>query len=275
MARRPEDLLDQRSPGLLLFLAGGDSQSCCAKNYERFIFRDKKVLDLAKRFTTVRVDRSGLSQEDLNRWELKREKPAILLLDGDGLVRARFDACTSASDVAEAMVAVLKAAAAKAKVAQDMTEAFAEVDELMKAKAWREAGVALRKLARLKGGPVAGVPRAERLLAAIARTGEEELTAALALPTCEARYTRLLELRHIFWDFPAVERIRLELTALVEGEATKDAIREHQARTLLEEGLATIAKGQRQLGRSILLKVGRDFPGTKAAARAQELLAEK
>jgi hypothetical protein len=173
------------------------------------------------------------------------------------------------------MEAVLKAAAGKAKVARDMTEAFAEVDELLRQKAWREAGVALRKLARVKNGPVAGVPRAERLLAAIAKTGEEELAAALALSTCEQRYTRLMELRHLFWDFPAVERIRVELAALVEGEATKDAIREHQARTLLEEGLATIAKGQKQLGRSVLLKVGRDFPGTKAAARAQELLAEK
>jgi hypothetical protein len=276
LAPRAEEELAQRRPTLVLFLAGRDGSSCCAANYERFVFRDRRVLELAQQFVTVRTDRSSLQPDELKRWGLTPERPAIVVSDGDGIVRARFDACTNSKDVADALEVVLKASAQKVRVGEQLAAAFAELDELLAKRAWRAAGTALRKLIRTtRNGPVAGVPRAERMLAALGRTGDELFAAALAQPAPEERYRQLMELRHEFWDFDVVERIRLEITGLVEGEATRGPVREYQARCLLEEGEAKLAKGERGVGRALLLKVGREFPGTQAAARAQELLAQR
>lgn len=270
---RPSDDLGQKTPGLFLLLSGQDAASCCAANYERFVFRDRRVLELSRSFVTLRFDRAAAPDDLLQRLGVRREKPAIVLTDGDGLVRARFDACTSAKDVVEAMQQTLRVAAQKARVAERARELFDEAAAALARDGFRDAGTALRKVLRLDGTPFAAHPRAERELAAITARGEAELAAARALEDLTARYDRLLHLRHELWDFePVVQPIKADLVALEEGEATRQLIFEHRAATLLAEAEALIDKDQAAKGRGVLRRLRRDFEGTRAAARATALL---
>lgn len=269
---RPSDDLAQKTPGLFLFLSGQDTTSCCAANYERFVFRDRRVLDLSRSFVTMRIDRTGAPEELLQRLGVRREKPAIVLTDGDGLVRARFDACTSAKDVVEAMQVTLRAAALKARVAERARELFKEAAVALERDGFRDAGVVLRKILRLEDTPFAALPRAERELAAIAARGETELASARALEDLTVRYDRLLHLRHEFWDFAVVDPIKADVVELEEGETTKQLIFEHRAATLLAQAEALLEAKDTAKGRGLLRKVRRDFEGTQAAARAATLL---
>jgi hypothetical protein len=269
---RPQDDLGQKTPGLFLLLSGQDTNNCCAANYERFVFRDRRVLELARSFVTMRLDRTGAPEELLQRLGSRREKPAIVLTDGDGLVRARFDACTSAKDVIEAMQVVLRVSAQKVRVAEKARELFKETATALERDGFRDAGTALRKVLRLDDTPFACLPRAERELAAIAARGEAELEAARAIEVLTVRYDRLLYLRHEFWDFTVVDPIKADVVELEDGEATKQLIFEHRAATVLAQAEALLEAKETAKGRGLLRKLRRDFEGTAAAARAATLL---
>ena len=47
LAANPGENLEPRKPSILLFLSGQDGGNCCASNYERFVFRDQKVVKRA------------------------------------------------------------------------------------------------------------------------------------------------------------------------------------------------------------------------------------
>jgi hypothetical protein len=64
--------------GLLLLVGAGDGMDCCAANFERAVFRDRDVVELAKsRFVSYRADRtSGAGLKMYAKLKLDSKKPA-------------------------------------------------------------------------------------------------------------------------------------------------------------------------------------------------------
>lgn len=238
------------------------------------MFRDKKVVDLTKEaFAAVRIDRSGLSQEQLEAWKLQRGRPALLVTDGEGLVAARWDACTSAAVVHPALLEVLKRSRAKARIGEEQRQAFAEVAELVARGAYREARHRLQRVLRPKDGPLGGKRRAERELEDLTARGRALFAEARALPSVTERYARLVGLREEFLlDEALIGELRAAIKALEEGPDTAGPVREWRAAQALEAARALLEQGKTSRGREALRQVQRDFTGTAAADQAGELL---
>lgn len=260
-----------RKPAVLVFLAATDGDSCCAANYERIVFRDRKVLAAAKRFVTMRLDRASLKPAVLKQFGVKKGKPAIRVTDCEGVVVAKFDLCANARDMVKAMIATLKRSKKKTKVARKMEDQFADVKKALAQPSYRQAAKLLRRLKRLKGGPDAGYARAARLMSELTKEGDRQFKQALTLATVE-QFDMLLNLRHEFWNFPVEKLVRRKLVKLETGEKTKDTIHAHKGNKLVAEAEALIREKKGAKGRGILRKVRRDFAGTPAAKRASELL---
>lgn len=256
-----------------MFLAASDAGSCCAANYERFVFRDQKVLGLSGQFVTVRINRASAKADMLERFAVKKDRPALLVVDSEGVTSARFDLCTNAADVFKAMGACLKTSRKKVKVSIQMQGQFDDVKALVAQQSYRAAGSLLKKIRRLKGGPAAGARRVDRLWGEIEATGRELYTEAKDMPVPTESYDLLLVVRHEFWFFDAVAAdARARITELESGEETAPVIKNHNGLKLVAEAEAWIAKGKAGKGRGILRKVRREFEGTEAAAKAAKLL---
>ena len=266
--------LEFRQPAILVFVAARDATGCCAANYERFVFRDKKVVELTKQaFVAVRVDRAALGKEELEAWGLKAAQPALLVTDCEGQVAARWDACTSASTVYPALLQVLRRSRTKLKVGEAQKKALEEVAELVATGAYREARHRLQRLLRDKDGPLAGRRRVELELQALTARGQALFAEAQGLEEPLERYARLIVLREEFWhDTALVGDLKAAVKALEEGEQTKGPVREWQAGQALAAAKAQLEKGKTSQGREALRQLQRDFPGTAAAAEATELL---
>ena len=67
-------------PSLILFIGNGDKDHCCARAFERAVFKDQTVVGIAKEhFITVRLDRDG---DVAKKFEIKR--PSLVILDTEG-----------------------------------------------------------------------------------------------------------------------------------------------------------------------------------------------
>lgn len=273
----PEADVEVRRPAILLFVSGQDGASCCAANYERFVFKDKKVVELAKeQFATVRADRGGLSEDELKAWKLTRAKPALILTDSEGLIAARWDACTSASVVHAAMVQVLKRSRVKARHAEEQKKAFPEIEALLEQASFREARKRLERIAREKDGPAGGRRRAELALAALTEKAKKLVAQAEEIEETVPRYARLLVLQEEFWhDEAVIGAIKVRVKALQDGPDTAGPVREYRAMKAFEAAKAIVDKGKTGAGREALRQVQRDFPETEAARLAAEALAQR
>jgi hypothetical protein len=276
LAERRDEDLNPRKPAVLLFLSSDDAGNCCAANYERFIFRDRKVLKLsAAEFVTVRLNRASVGAKLLGRFDVKRKKPALIITDGEGLIAARFDLCTSSNDVLKAMLGCLKTSRKKAKVALQMQERFEDVETFLKQRSFRAAGSLLKKILRTKAGPKAGVRRATRIWNEIDEIGRRAYAEATETPVLTARYDLLLGLRHEFWFFTTLAKdVRAQITTLEQGEETRDTIHAHNGLKLVAEAETLIGKGRVGPGRTILRKVRREYSGTEAGKKADALLSQ-
>lgn len=275
LAERVNEDLSPRKPALLLFLASEDTGSCCAANYERFIFRDRKVLKLSSaEFVTVRLNRATTDAKVLERFKVTRKRPALIVTDSEGLIATRFDLCTSSSDVLKAMLRCLKTSKKKSKVALQMQERFDDVKTFLSQESYRAAGSLLKKILRTKAGPQAGAVRATRIWKEIEATGRTLHGEANDSPSLTARYDLLLSLRHEFWFFDALAKdVRSQITSLERSEETRTVIHAHNGLKLVAEAEVLIGKGRVAPGRTILRKVRREYAGTEAANKANGLLA--
>ncbi|MGE0712097.1 MAG: hypothetical protein AB7N76_31935 [Planctomycetota bacterium] len=277
LAPRAKEDFSFRQPAMLVFLGHGDGASCCAANYERIVFMDQKVVELTKTVLTLRIDRGATEPKVLERYEVKKDRPAILVLDCEGEVHARFDFCTNARDVLKALLSCLKASKTKVSLAKKVQKLLDEAQDELKKPDCRRGAQLLRRVLGVKGAPSAGAERATRILGELEQEGAKLIAEALALERPTARYDRLLFLRHELWDFDAlVGRIRPVLKQLEEGEQTKELIWDHKGQLRIDEALALIAKGGKDVGvgRSMLHKVRTEYAGSAAGKRAEAELAK-
>lgn len=102
--------LDKRLAGgrlglVLLISAKSDKEHCCAKNYERTLFRAPKVVKYARKsFVPIRLDRSyGLGKQLYATYELMEKNPAVLVVDKDGDLLYKTQLCTEPRDCLKGM----------------------------------------------------------------------------------------------------------------------------------------------------------------------------
>jgi hypothetical protein len=268
----PEDLTP-RKPAIMVFLSGSDGDNCCAANYERFVFRDQKVVKLAQQqFAVLRLDRKGTPKEVLERFKIDVSRPSLLVVDAHSQTYARWDTCANASDVYRAMMLCLKWSAKRVRVAAKQETMFLDAEKLLQQESYRAAGMLLNKIKRTRGGPQAAILRADRMLGEIAAVGRERYEHAMGLASATQRYDELLHLRHEFWFFEVIDDAKRAVVALEDGAETGPVIHNHNGLKLLAEAKALIEAGKDAKGRTILRKVRKDFAGTQAASEAESLL---
>ena len=275
LAPQSEDTFVVRQPCVLVFLSAGDASNCCAANYERVVFMDKKVVGLTKKLTTLRLDRGAQDPKLLKRYEVKKDKPAIRVLDCEGEVVAGFDTCVNARDVYKAMLDSVKLSKLKVKLAKKVRKMLADADEELKEQDVRHCAQELRRIAKVKGAPVCYLRRAERMLTQLGQEGARRLKEALEREKPTERFDLLMVLRHDFWDFDElVTQIRPAIAKLEEDEKTKELIHDHKGQRQIVEALEMVKKGgaMARKGRGLLRKVRFDWKGYPAAKRAQEEL---
>jgi len=91
--------------GVIRLISGRDADDCCAKNFERTLFRSPKVVKFAKKYLIpYRFDRdSGLGRRIHKRYGLNEAKPSVLVLDWEGEVLYKTQHCINPGDCLKGM----------------------------------------------------------------------------------------------------------------------------------------------------------------------------
>jgi hypothetical protein len=270
--REEADIRLRDRPTLLLFVTGADADSCCAANYERFIFRDRNVLRLAEEFLTLRVNRAQLDDLTREQFTLDPERPALVLLDNEGLVVAKWDHCTSANAVVDVMRRTLRASQKKARANRQVLELIEEAEQAELAGDLRNASQALRRVLRVRDRSDASTAHAGLELARIEALGRERLDSALSVADPLERYALLRPMREQFREFEEVyEPVQQHLGTI--REEFPEECRDHDAQVALDEALAQLESGRyERAARSALRQLVRDYRGTPAAEEAARVL---
>lgn len=72
-------------PVLIFLYSSSMNDDCCAANYERALFRFEKAVEEFKDWACYKIEKSTVTDaDDLARFELRKDKPALLLLDAEG-----------------------------------------------------------------------------------------------------------------------------------------------------------------------------------------------
>mgnify|MGYP003676031166 CR=1 FL=1 len=270
LAARVAEEFTFRRPAALVFLGNADASNCCAANYERIVFMDKKVLKLTKAVLTLRIDRSTVDAETLERYGVQKNKPAIVVTDCEGEVVKLFNTCVNARDVAKAMVDSIKLSKKKRGLAKKVQGYLAKAEKLLAEPKIHEATLLFRKVLNVKGAPAAGYERSNRVLKELHAEGQRRFDEAKEVTSPTRRFDQLIALRHDFVLYEGlIKPIRAEVVKLEEGEKTKDLIFVHKGMREIGRALE-IKDGKRQ--RTILRDVRFKWKGTAASERAAELL---
>jgi hypothetical protein len=125
----------------VLLIGSSDSKDCCAKNYERTLFRDKKVIKFAEAHAvSYRLDRSGsagtrfYSQHSLN-----KKKPAVLVFDTYGDLLYAAQKCEDPRDVVKKFKSVRRLAQKRESLVEKNAAKLLAIKDLVKAKRYPEA----------------------------------------------------------------------------------------------------------------------------------------
>lgn len=259
-----------RRPAALVFLGNADASNCCAANYERIVFTDQKVIKLTKTVLTLRINRATVDAKTLERYGVKKNKPAIVITDCEGEVVQRFVTCVNARDVAKAMISSVKLSKKKRSLAKKVRVHLAKAEKLLAEPKIHEASLLFRKVLNVKGAPAAGYERASRVLKELHAEGQRRFDEAKGAKVATQRYDQLIALRHDFVLYEGlIKPIRAEIVKLEAGKKTKDLIFVHKGMREIDRALA-IKDGKRQ--RTILRDVRFKWKGTEASERAEKLL---
>ena len=145
--------LDQRLSGgklglVLLISSSSDSKHCCAKNYERTVFRSPKVVKYAqKSFVPIRLDRShGTGKQLYAKYELLEKNPAVLVVDKDGDLLYKTQLCTEPRDCLKGMQTAMLLTSRRQAYAPKVNKRLAIAREGINSKEYRDALISLGRI---------------------------------------------------------------------------------------------------------------------------------
>lgn len=135
---------------VLLISSASDAENCCAKNYERTLFRSPKVVKYAKKsFLPIRLDRGyGLGKELYASYELSEKNPAVLVVDKDGDLLYKTQQCTEPRDCLEGMQTAMLLTRQREAYAPTANQRLASARESINEKNYRDALISLGRLNR-------------------------------------------------------------------------------------------------------------------------------
>ena len=171
--------LKEGEVALVLLVSENDSDDCCAKNYERTLFRNGKVVSYAKKsLVPFRFSRSFSFGKSLyKKYDLELKKPAVLVLDADGDLLYKRQRCTEPRDCLKGMIGAVVASKKKVAYSNRAKEKIKQAEKLMRQKKFSKA---LRKLDSIKSQKVV-VPlrtKIEKRYSWLERVGKKRLRRA-------------------------------------------------------------------------------------------------
>ncbi len=209
-------------PPVLVLAYGSDmAKDCCAANFERTVFRTKAVVDVARSFECVKVAYGTAAAGALGAFELKPEKPAILLLDGERTLIHKQQSCIDPQKyfpiIREALSVHEKRMKGRDAFAAKLADARAKLEAEDCAKALKAVDGVLRKRAELTGRLLA---EAARIKAALIAKGGAWMSEAMALRVEGKLEEALRLLERVGRDFATVPELYKEATkAAIEVQA--------------------------------------------------------
>ena len=93
-------------PILVLYYKPTMAKDCCAANFERVVFRDKVIVELASKFKCVRT--TEMSEQKIKQYGLDLKKPAIFLFDAEGGLLHKVQKCQNPRSYHRAMTSAYK-----------------------------------------------------------------------------------------------------------------------------------------------------------------------
>lgn len=215
-------------PMLLLVLTGSHAEDCCAANFERAVFRDQKVVELARNFDCYRLMTSAGS-DVYKRYDLSDpKKPALIALDAEGGLIHRQQLCVNPPAYLRVLRSAFKLNAKRVELHEKM---LAEQRDIRASIDEQHFGTALRAIDKLLGrrefllGSVAA--QIERDRADVERLGQERL----------ARASQLREERSLLAAYELYRSIQAEFKLLDELSTTAGQCARELARDLRELGV--------------------------------------
>ncbi len=93
-------------PILVLYYKSDMAKDCCAANFERIVFKDRSVVEFAKKFKCVRT--TEMSEGKIKQYGLDTKKPAIFLFDAEGGLLHKVQVCQNPRTYFRAMTSAFK-----------------------------------------------------------------------------------------------------------------------------------------------------------------------
>ncbi len=242
-------------PSILIFIGGGDSNNCCAKNFERSIFRAPDIVQLcADKFLCVKADRASDVAKPFN-----LKTVAIIVQDAEGNEVARFTQCTDGNKVLAAMKEALND---KARTTTGQYTKELEKAEKLLHDCSAVTGAALKaRIVRALRTKFLGIDQsladaaAPRLDEAKAKDGSGEVGTAWIL------------FRGIRSDFQGVSASDTAASFMAEIEKDPEN-KPFVSQAALDSAKQLAHDGKRKEAQEALAAVARDFAGTAAASEA-------
>ncbi len=94
---------------MVLLISARDSEDCCAKNFERTLFRDPKVVKYTKKYLLpFRFNRDeGIGRNLYHEYSLESKKPSVLVMDWEREILFKTQRCINPGDCLKGMVEAL------------------------------------------------------------------------------------------------------------------------------------------------------------------------
>ncbi len=210
-------------PALLLFIGRGDAEHCCARTFERAVFRDQDVVAYVREnFLSIRLDRSGEVAQKLG-----IKNPSLVILDCEGEEVCRFVDCSEASLVLD----LLKEAVSRSADLRARTAAWQP--QLLRAEALtnegktREAATIMVKVLRLEHVTKLLKEKIAQVAKSLDDKAQERMAAAKAKEAEDAiaAWRLYREVRDDFWGLPAWTQAKAAIAAIEKNPANKDALK--------------------------------------------------
>ncbi len=210
-------------PSLLLFIGHGDKDHCCAKAFERAVFKDQSVVAAAKEhFIAVRLDRESSVGR---KFEIK--KPTLVILDGEGAEVARFDDCTEPRWVLPVFEECLKRTRVVRARTAEWAPRIGRAEALVEEGKLRDASALVAKALRVERLGRAVKDKLDRLAATLDEKAQARLDAAKDRESAEpiAAWVDYRSIRDEFWGLPGALRAKERIAALEKDPANKDRLK--------------------------------------------------
>ena len=199
----------------MLAVDGRFDKDCCAANFERTLFRDQKCVELANQFRCVRISVAVTSEDGkpvdlLAQYDLKPNKPAILLLDAESGLLHKQQFCANPPDYAKVMKNALALNKARVSKRSKLQLSYGTAVQHLERGEYRKAYKKLRKLESQKEYLMGGLRlQVEKGLGRVEQAAQGELAEAAQLEQDDQLLDALAAYKSIAKEFIQFSSVKI------------------------------------------------------------------